>query len=177
MARFSPVGPARELATTALAHVSTAIGEGRTGDAADLLEQVVPESPDQSVATVAGCTSVALGLLDDWLSGHDPAAPTGLTARTRIPAGHWIGERASTDVLALATKGRAFRSLDTLTIRQGGHHLLYGSAPSRSPPLPSSGPDRPTPTSPISPPPLSADRYDPPPPALVGALRRSLESA
>jgi hypothetical protein len=32
------------------------------------------------------------------------------------------------DVLALAAKGRAFRSLDTLTIRPGGHHLLYGSA-------------------------------------------------
>jgi hypothetical protein len=31
-------------------------------------------------------------------------------------------------VLALAGKGRAFRSLHTLTVRQGGHHLLYGSA-------------------------------------------------
>jgi hypothetical protein len=30
--------------------------------------------------------------------------------------------------LVLAAKGRAFRSLDTLTVRQGGHHLLYGSA-------------------------------------------------
>jgi hypothetical protein len=31
-------------------------------------------------------------------------------------------------MLALAAKGRAFRSLHTLTVRQGGRHLLYGSA-------------------------------------------------
>jgi hypothetical protein len=28
----------------------------------------------------------------------------------------------------LAAKRRAFRSLHTLTVRQGGRHLLYGSA-------------------------------------------------
>src|SRR5205085_4379845 len=96
--------------------------------AAAVLEQVVPESPDQTAPTVAGCTGVALGLLDEWLSGRDLAAPAQLAARTRLPAGHWTGERAATDVLALASKGRAFRSLHTLTVRQGGHHLLYGSA-------------------------------------------------
>lgn len=51
-----------------------------------------------------------------------------LAARIRLPAGHWTGERAATDVLALAAKGRAFRSLHILTVRLGGHHLLYGSA-------------------------------------------------
>ena len=73
---------------------------------------------------------VALGLLDEWLSGRDPNAPTNLAAHIRLPPGHWIGERAATDVLALAlaAKGRAFRSLDTLTVQQGGHHLLYASA-------------------------------------------------
>jgi hypothetical protein len=45
-----------------------------------------------------------------------------------LPAGHWLGERAATDVLVLARKGRAFRSLDTLITRQGGKHVLYGSA-------------------------------------------------
>ena len=29
-------------------------------------------------------------------------------------AGHWTGERAATDILALARKGRAFRSLNAL---------------------------------------------------------------
>ena len=32
------------------------------------------------------------------------------------------------DILVLARKGRAFRSLDTLLTRQGGQHVLYGSA-------------------------------------------------
>jgi hypothetical protein len=41
---------------------------------------------------------------------------------------HWLGERAATDILVLARKGRAFRSLHTLITRQGGQHVLYGSA-------------------------------------------------
>ena len=81
-------------------------------------------------------------------SGRDPNAPTDL-ADTRLPSGYWIGERAATDVLALAlalaAKGRAFRSLDTLTVQQGGHHLLYASALAASG---LAGPARPAPNSP-----------------------------
>ena len=128
LALFTPTGRARDLAATALRQASEAIADGDTARAAAVLDQIQPESPDHSVATVAGCTGVALGLLDEWLSGRDPTAPTNLAAHIRLPPGHWIGERAATDVLALAAKGRAFRSLDTLTVRQGGHHLLYGSA-------------------------------------------------
>ena len=128
LALFTPTGRLRELAVTALRQVSAAIADGDTARAAAVLDQIQPESPDHSAATVAGCTGVALGLLDEWLSGRDPNAPTNLAAHIRLPPGHWIGERAATDVLALAAKGRAFRSLDTLTVRQGGHHLLYGSA-------------------------------------------------
>ena len=58
--------------------------------------------------TVSSCIGAALGLLDEWLSGHHPQAP----------AGHWTGERAATDILVLARKRRAFRSLDTLLIKQ-----------------------------------------------------------
>ena len=128
LALFTPTGRARELAATALRQVTAAVVDDDTARAAAVLEQVQPESADYSVATVAGCTGLALGLLDEWLSGRDLNAPTDLAPHTRLPAGHWVGERAATDVLALAAKGRAFRSLDTLTIRQGGHHLLYGSA-------------------------------------------------
>ena len=42
--------------------------------------------------------------------------------------GHWTGEHAATDILTLARKGRAFASLDALIARQGGQHVLYGSA-------------------------------------------------
>jgi len=125
---FTPTGHARELAAAALRRVTEAIAASDTVRAAVVLEEVVPESPQNTIATVAGCTGVALGLLDEWLSGRDPAAPARLAAHTRLPAGHWTGERAAIDVLALAAKGRAFRSLHTLTVRQGGHHLLYGSA-------------------------------------------------
>jgi hypothetical protein len=104
LALFTPTGQARELAAAALRQVTEAIAAGDTARAAVVLEQVVPESPDHAVATVAGCTGVALGLLDEWLTGRDPAAPAQLAARTRLPAGHWTGERAATDVLALGRR-------------------------------------------------------------------------
>ncbi|MBV9650649.1 MAG: hypothetical protein JO296_10990 [Pseudonocardiales bacterium] len=44
------------------------------------------------------------------------------------PTGHRYGKRATTDILVLAFKGRAFRCLGTLLIRQGGQQVLYGSA-------------------------------------------------
>ncbi len=128
MALFTPVDQARELAVVTLRLTIDAIAEGDTTLAAAILDQVQPESPDNTTATVAGCIGVALGLLDDWLSGQDPNAPARLGERTRLPAGHWTGERAATDILVLAGKGRAFCSLNTLMVRQGGQHMLYGSA-------------------------------------------------
>ena len=108
--------------------------------------------------TVAGCIGVALGLLDDWLSGRRPERAHRLAAHTRLPPGHWNGERAATDILALARKGRAFRSLDTLIIRQGGHKSST-AAPSPSPPRFVLGPTTPAHQwqSLLAPP--SADRY------------------
>lgn len=127
LARFTPVGHPRDLVITTLRLVVEAIADGDTAAAAAILQQVQPESPDDTVATVAGCIGAALGLLDDWLSGADPHAPSGLGQRVRLPAGHWCGERAATDILVLARKGRAFRSLNTLIIRQGGEQVLDGS--------------------------------------------------
>jgi len=128
MTRFTPVGHARDLAVTTLRLVIEALADDDTTLAAAILDQVQPDSPDNTTATVAGCIGVALGLLDDWLTGSDPHAPSGLGQRVRLPAGHWLGERAATDILVLARKGRAFGSLDTLITRQGGEHVLYGSA-------------------------------------------------
>jgi hypothetical protein len=128
MTRFTPVGPAREQAVTTLRLVVQAVAEDDTALAAAILESVPPESPDGATATVAGCIGVALGLLDDWLAGANAHAPEDLGHRVKLPSGHWFGERAATDILALARKGRAYRSLDTLLIRQGGKQVLYGSA-------------------------------------------------
>ncbi len=128
MALFTPVGQARDRAVATLRLGIEAIADGDTTLAAAILDQVQPESEDNSTATVAGCIGVALGLLDEWLSGRAPNTPADLAAQTRLPAGHWVGERAATDILVLARKGRAFRALDTLITQQGGQHVLYGSA-------------------------------------------------
>ena len=128
LALFTPTGPDRELAASVLRELSEALEAGDSATAAAVLDAVPPEAPDHDTATVAGVTGVALGLLDEWLSGRDPQAPAGLAGRARLPRGHWVGERAATDILALAGKARAFRSLDKLTITHGGHGLLYGAA-------------------------------------------------
>jgi len=128
MARFTPVGRARELVVTTLRLVIDAMADGDTALAGSILQQVQPESPDNTVATVAGCIGLTLGLLDDWLTGSDPQAPKNLGQQVRLPAGHWLGERAANDILVLARKGRAYRSLHTLITQQGGERVLYGSA-------------------------------------------------
>jgi len=128
MSLFTPAGRARELAAATLRLAVEAIPDSHTPLAATVLVQAKPESPDGSDPTVAACTGLALGLLDQWLTRHDTDAPAGLAAITRLPAGHWTGERAATDILTLARKGRAFASLDSLIARQGGQHVLYGSA-------------------------------------------------
>jgi hypothetical protein len=127
MELFSPVGPTRDIAVATLRLTVQAVLDGDTVLAVTLLDQVQPESPDNTVATVASCIGIALGLLDDWMSGQEATAPVGLAQRTRLPGGHWNGERAATDILVLAGKGKAFRSLDKLLVRQGGHQVLAGS--------------------------------------------------
>lgn len=85
--------------------------------ASAILDQVQPESPDNSAPTVSACIGIALGLLDDWLGTREPPAPPQLAQRVRLPKGHWQGERAARDILALAGQGRAFRSLGSLITR------------------------------------------------------------
>ena len=127
-ALFTPVGQRRDLAVVTLGLVIEAIADDNTTLAAEILDGVQPESPDNSTATVSACIGVALGLLDEWLSGRDPSVPANLGEQTRLPAGHWVGERAAADILVLARKGRAFRSLGKLLGQQSGLHVLYGSA-------------------------------------------------
>lgn len=118
---FTPVGATRQIAVETLRRIVDAVLAGDSHTAGKLLEQVQPESPDNTVATVSSCIGIALGLLDDTLAqGNAPLVA--------LPAGHWNGERAATDILALARKGRAFRSLDRLLVRQGGPQVLNGSA-------------------------------------------------
>lgn len=128
MELFTPVGEARELAAVTMRLAAEAIADGDTRLAASVLDQAQPESTDGSAPVVSACIGLSLGLLDQWLAGQDSSAAPALAAMTRLPAGHWTGERAATDILTLARKGRAFASLDALITRQGGRHVLYGSA-------------------------------------------------
>lgn len=128
MELFSPVGQTRDIALVTLRLVVEAILDGDTILASTRLDQVQPESTDNSTATVASCIGIALGLLDNWLSEQARDAPTELGHHTTLPAGHWRGQRAATDILILARKRRAFRSLDKLLTRQGGPQVLAGSA-------------------------------------------------
>ena len=79
MAMFTPIGRAREQAAVTMRLAAEAIADGDTKLAAGILDQAQPESPDDSAATVAGCTGLALGLLDQWLAGHDTPAPRSAT--------------------------------------------------------------------------------------------------
>ena len=126
-ARFNPIGTPRDVALTTLRLVVDAIADDDTHRAAAIMETIQPEPPDETSASVAACIGVALHLLDEWLSGRDARVP-GLGAAVRLPTGHWVGERAATDILVLARKGRAFASLDSLIARQGGKRVLYGAA-------------------------------------------------
>jgi hypothetical protein len=175
MTRFTPVGHARDLAVTTLRLVIEALADGNTALAAAILEQVQPDSPDNTAPTVAGCIGVALGLLDDWLTGSDPHTPSGLGQRVKLPAGHWLGERAATDILVLARKGRAFGSLDTLIARQGGKHVLYGAALTLAAAVQAWAAATDTPVTELAPAWCSEHDYHPRTSATV--LRRWLESA
>jgi len=124
----TPVGPARNSALATVRSVVAANDHGSTADAATFLDTLQPMEDDPTRATVSGCIGAAVGLLDTWLSGHAPAAPVGLGGQVRLPPGRWNGERAATDLLALAGKGKAFRSLTTVIARQRGEYVLYGSA-------------------------------------------------
>lgn len=125
---FTPVGDARDNAAVVLREAVIAIGAGDGVRAGQVLDAVEPEPTEPGGASVAGCTGIAVGLLDSWLGGLEVAAPTGLGERIALPAGHWLGERAATDIIVLAGRGRAFRSLQKVIVRQGGYHVLFGSA-------------------------------------------------
>lgn len=127
MTLHTPVGAARQDALAVLASFTLAVDGSDTTRAAQILNDVPPQ-PADGHASVAACIGVALGCVDQWLAASAAGAPATLRDTVRLPPGHWEGERAARDVLALARKGRAYACLDKLTIGHGGLHLLYGSA-------------------------------------------------
>lgn len=128
MQLFTPVGEGRALALTTLRLFVEAIAADEVELAEVILATAVPESPDNTQATVAGTIGVALDLLDQILGSGHPDAPKGLVPRVRLPRGHWTGGRAARDILDLAHRGRAFSSLDALIAKQGSPQVHAGAA-------------------------------------------------
>lgn len=128
MELFTPVGDRRVAAGAFLILFCATIGAGRIDQAAAILDFAVPESPDGTEPEVSAVVGMALGLLDDWLSGQHPDAPAGLAAATRRSAGTSSSGRVTTEILDLARHGRAFASIGPLIVRRGGQTVLDGTA-------------------------------------------------
>ena len=170
MTRFTPVGHARDLAVTTLRLVIEALADGDTALAAAILEHVQPDSPDNTTATVAGCTGVALGLLDDWLTGTEPHAPpasasasgcqpgTGSASAPPPTSWSWPARDAPSPRSAPSSPGKAASTSST-------------AAPSPSPPPPRPGQPAPAQRSTTSRAPRSAeDQYHSPNQSRVATM-------
>jgi hypothetical protein len=129
MEKFTAVGEQREAAAEVLRKTTLAIAANHPAVFQSLLRAVEPEVSEQSPATVAWCTGMALGLLDGWLTERDPQVPKGLAVRApRIVPTRWPGARPAGEVLPLARKGRALSSVMSLIRQhQGGLNVLDGS--------------------------------------------------
>ena len=125
MAMFTPVGHARELAAVTMRLAAEAIADGDTRSQPESWTRPSPNHPTARPRP----SPAAPGSPSGWpTSGCPGTTPAPRPAWPGLPAGHWTGERAARDILTLARKGRVFASLDALIARQGGQHVLYGSA-------------------------------------------------
>ena len=86
------------------------------------LRRRTPEPP--AGPPEVGLANETLGELAPLLAEEGPADSA---SRSPFRPGRWAGERAATDILALARKARAFGSLGTLLLRQRGKQVLYGA--------------------------------------------------
>ena len=128
MAMFTPVGQARELAAVTLRLATEAIRRWR--------------HPARRRDLGSGPARIPRRLRGDRLRLHRscprPARPMAIRARCRRSRGPGQADPPARRALDRRTrsrrqphparKGRAFASLDSLIARQGGQHVLYGSA-------------------------------------------------
>ncbi|WP_404443795.1 hypothetical protein LG315_10485 [Microbacterium marinum] len=113
---FTPVGEQRDMALAVLRLLTEAYDDGRDELARVIIGGIGPE-PRGTLPAVAQVIGVALGVVDAW-RGHGQ--------ETVVPAAGRAAAASARDVLA--KRGRAFDSLQELTIRHRGEALLEGSA-------------------------------------------------
>ncbi|GAA3887906.1 hypothetical protein GCM10022381_32290 [Leifsonia kafniensis] len=120
---FAPVGATRTRTLTLLRATSNAINEGSPQVAETIIRKINPE-PTTGEPSVAHMIGVSLGLLDLW---HDDPDLTQTLARARAPRWASRSRAAGTDIISLASKGRAFDSIGSLHRRYNAGEILNGS--------------------------------------------------
>ena len=116
-------GAVRDQSAAVLRDIVDALTDGDTTVANHHLDSLAAYALDQHAPSAYSCIAVALALLDDWLDSADLTIPS-----AGVPAPLTFYRQAITDIIALAGKGRALRSCDTLISRQGSRAVLVGSA-------------------------------------------------
>lgn len=115
-------GPVRDQAAAVLRSMVDAVTAGDITVAADHLDGLAAYSLDDRTPSAYSCIALALALLDDWLASTD------LPTRAVVPAALAQFAQATTDIGALAGKGRALRSRASLITRHGSRGVLWASA-------------------------------------------------
>lgn len=121
----TPIGEHRTRALAVLRTSGIAFADGRPDDAAALLGDIEPDETENrpSASHVIGA---GLGALDTWFA--DPSLG-GMLSVVRMPKWHSKPSRnVANDILALASKHRAFDSLHSLIVRHAGLAVLEGTA-------------------------------------------------
>ena len=121
---FTAVGPARDEAVHLLRLTSRYFAEEDLEGVELFLDGVDPDPADRDEASVAQVIGVALKLLDSWSSEPRAAA---LFSEARAPEWRNRARHAAADIFEFAQTGRAFSSLRTLVVKNGGIALLEGS--------------------------------------------------
>lgn len=124
MELFTAVGEQRSLALATLRDISDAVEQGNTARAGRILDTIEPDATSRR-PSAAQLIGTSMELLDSWHSQGPTQAPL---ARLSVPQGLGRGRSAAPDLLALARKGRAYASMNSLMRNHGGLALAHGSA-------------------------------------------------
>jgi hypothetical protein len=120
----TPVGPHRTRTLGLLRRYAEAMADGDDDRAAHMLAAIGPEETDERPAA-SHVIGVSTGLLDTWFT--DPQMKRSLAGAVPRSPDKQV-RSATTDILALARKHRAFDSLQSLTMRYGGKVLMDAGA-------------------------------------------------
>lgn len=121
---FTPVGAQRDQSLILLARLAAAVDADDPEQASLLLSAIAPE-PGPKTPAISHVIGVSVGLLDEWAADPDLA---GAMRSVKPPRWAERAKRATTDILALGSKGRAFAALEALHRSHSGLSIFEGGA-------------------------------------------------